>query len=437
MRPRKKPAQARRTATGDASSSASSSPSSSWCSPSPARVARLLRRLAVVRRGRLPLRVLDALLVAAAGRRSRRSPSSSSSSWLNVELARRLAPSYRVNAAGDLLEPRSEAVRKWVGIGGLGVSLLAAVIAGVSPPAQWQTFLLYVKQAPFGEKDVDLRPRHRLLRVLAADVAGAAELRLRRARRGARPRRHHAPHHGRHRLQGDARPGAAPGRRGRRRRGRRPASPFARAQRAAAPQLPQIDVKLGGRAVAHLSAILAAIFVVVGVGQLFRGWNLLYSTAGAIYGAGYTDVHIRLPLTYVTMVIALLLAAVLVWNIWRRHQWWPAVIVVWVVVRHRAARRRAGGVPVAHRQPQPAHQGARVHRPQPGGHQERLQAQRHHAAAALGQDAAHAAEAQGQPAHAEQHPPVGPQHPGDELPAAAGAAAVLRRSSTPTWTATP
>ena len=109
------------------------------------------------------------------------------------------------------------------------------------------------------------------------------------------------------------------------------ASPFARAQRAAAPQLPQIDVKLGGRAVAHLSAILAAIFVVVGVGQLFRGWRLLYSTAGTIYGAGYTDVHIRLPLAYVMLAIALLLAAALVWNIWRRHQWWPVVIVVWVV----------------------------------------------------------------------------------------------------------
>ncbi len=109
------------------------------------------------------------------------------------------------------------------------------------------------------------------------------------------------------------------------------ASPFARAQRAAAPQLPQIDIKLGGRAVAHLSGILAAIFVVVGVGQLFRGWSLLYSTAGAIYGAAYTDVHIRLPLTYVTMGIAFLLAAVLVWNIWRRRQWWPVAIAVWIV----------------------------------------------------------------------------------------------------------
>ena len=110
-----------------------------------------------------------------------------------------------------------------------------------------------------------------------------------------------------------------------------PASPFARAQRAAAPQLPQFDLKLGGRAVAHLSGILAAIFVVVGIGQLFRGWNLLYSTAGAIYGAGYTDVHIRLPLMYVMMAIAFLIAAGLVWNIRRRHQWWPLAIAVWIV----------------------------------------------------------------------------------------------------------
>jgi uncharacterized membrane protein (UPF0182 family) len=71
----------------------------------------------------------------------------------NVELARRLAPSFRVTEFGDLLEPRSEAMRKWVGWGGLGVSLLAAALAGITASSQWQTFLLYVKQAPFGQKD--------------------------------------------------------------------------------------------------------------------------------------------------------------------------------------------------------------------------------------------------------------------------------------------
>src|SRR5450756_1905815 len=246
---------------------------------------------------------------------------------LNVELARRLAPSFRVTASGDLLEPRSESVRKWVGLGGLGVSLLVAVIAGVGASAQWQTFLLYVKQAPFGEKDVifghDIGfyvfslPMWQTLQsfvfgALVASLVLAAIMHLVMGGIDYKATPSGGAGHG----------GASHGAEGAGEAGE-PASPFARAQRAAAPQLPQIDVKLGGRAVAHLSGILAAIFVVVGVGQLFRAWRLLYSTAGAIYGAGYTDVHIRLPLTYVTLVIALLLAAALVWNIWRRHQWWP------------------------------------------------------------------------------------------------------------------
>jgi uncharacterized protein len=248
----------------------------------------------------------------------------------NVELARRLAPSFRVTASGDLLEPRSEATRKWVGWGGLGVSLLVSLIAAVGASAQWQTFLLYVKQAPFGEKDaifghdigfyVFSLPMWQALQsfVFGALVASLIFATVMHLVMGGIDYKAVPP--------GGASQGArAPGESG------DPASPFARAQRAAAPQLPQIDVKLGGRAVAHLSGILAAIFVVVGVGQLFRAWHLLYSTAGAVYGAGYTDVHIRLPLTYVTLGIALLLAAVLVWNMWRRHQWWPAVIVVWIV----------------------------------------------------------------------------------------------------------
>ena len=171
--------------------------------------------------------------------------------------------------------------------------------------------------------------------------------------------------------------------------------------------------------------ILAAIFVVVGIGQLFRGWSLLYSTAGAIFGAGYTDVHIRLPLTYVTMVVAFLLAAVLVWNIRR-----AAPVVAGRHRRldrrpHRAARHRPGRLPVAHREPEPADQGARVHRLQPQGDEGGLPAQRHHPDEPLAQDAADAAEADRQPADAAQHPPVGPQHAGHQLPPAPGAPALL------------
>ncbi len=71
----------------------------------------------------------------------------------NVELGRRLGPSFRVSETGDLLEPRSARVRRLVAYGGLAVSLLAAVLAGLSASSQWQTFLLFFKQVPFGQKD--------------------------------------------------------------------------------------------------------------------------------------------------------------------------------------------------------------------------------------------------------------------------------------------
>ncbi len=125
--------------------------------------------------------------------------------WPNVELARRLAPSYRVTSSGDLLEPRSDRVKRWVGWGGLVVCVLVAVVAASSLSSDWQTFLLYLKQVPFGQTDpifgrdvsfyVFSLPMWQAVQgfVFAALVVGA------------RPHRRHAPHHGRHRLHRQAR----------------------------------------------------------------------------------------------------------------------------------------------------------------------------------------------------------------------------------------
>lgn len=252
----------------------------------------------------------------------------------NVELARRLAPSFRVTPAGDLLEPRSDRMRRWVGRGGLAVSLVAAVIAGFAGAGRWETFLLYVKQASFGTADpifgrdaafyVFSLPMWQALQgfvfaALVAALAFAAIMHLVMGGIAVLPREPGA--------------GRGPGGRGAGRdtaAGGASTSPFARVQQAGT-DLPQVELRLEGRAVAHLSGILAAIFVVVGVGQLFRGWNLLFSTAGAVYGAGYADVHVRLPVTYVMMALAFIIAAALVWNIRRRHQWWPLVVVLWIV----------------------------------------------------------------------------------------------------------
>ena len=241
--------------------------------------------------------------------------------WVNVELARRLAPDFRADVDGTLLEPRSPLVRKLVGFGGATVCVVVAFIAGVSASGSWQQVLLYLNQSPWGEQDsqfgrdiaffVFSMPFWQgvLSFALAALIAALVLAAIVHLIMGGIELKQKPPK-------------AAAG-------GEAGSIPFARGQQA--PQIPQIDLKLGGRAVAHLSALLAAIFVVVGIGQLFKAWDLVYSSAGAIYGAAYTDVVVRLPMARVTMVIAFVLAAVLVWNVWRRRQWWPLTIAVWVV----------------------------------------------------------------------------------------------------------
>ena len=238
--------------------------------------------------------------------------------YLNVELARRLAPAFSANASGDVIEPKSEALRRHAGVIGLAVSVLVAVAAGIAASSAWLTFQKALNVTDFGVDDPvfgrdvgfyvfsvpawhDVQSFVLFALVVALVLSALMHLV----------------------LGGIVYQVKAPGSAGQ----PAPATPM----RPGAYVRSQIDVNLSGRAIAHLSAILGAVFAVVGAGQLFRAWNLLYSTAGASYGASYTDVAVRLPLTRVTMVLAFAIAAVLVWNVWRRRQWWPLVVVVWVV----------------------------------------------------------------------------------------------------------
>ena len=105
---------------------------------------------------------------------------------------------------------------------------------------------------------------------------------------------------------------------------------------------------------------MAALFILGGVGYVFRAWNLLYSTAGVVFGAGYTDVHLRLPMMRVLMVLCFVLAAALVYNaVRRRHPWWPAAAFgVWLVSLIVLLGIAPARLPGPHRQPEPAGQGA-------------------------------------------------------------------------------
>ncbi len=71
-------------------------------------------------------------------------------------------------------------------------------------------------------------------------------------------------------------------------------------------KLRQIELGHGPRA--HLLTLVAALFLVL-AGQTYLGIpNLLYSTSGPIAGASYTDLNATLPLLYVQICVAVLVA---------------------------------------------------------------------------------------------------------------------------------
>jgi uncharacterized membrane protein (UPF0182 family) len=78
--------------------------------------------------------------------------------------------------------------------------------------------------------------------------------------------------------------------------------------------------RIARAAIVHLSWLVAA-FLVVSAGQFRLSiWNLATSTTGVVAGAGWTDVHARIP-GYWLMILASLVLAVLVVLYARRERW--------------------------------------------------------------------------------------------------------------------
>jgi uncharacterized protein len=74
---------------------------------------------------------------------------------------------------------------------------------------------------------------------------------------------------------------------------------------------------LSTAATRHLSGLLAAYFLVKAGGYILDRYDLMTSNNGIVFGAAYTDVHLRLPLLIALAGAALLGAALCTFNIWR------------------------------------------------------------------------------------------------------------------------
>jgi len=230
----------------------------------------------------------------------------------NIEIARRFSPKYHPVEGVDIIEPVRESAGRRVRQAGLAVSVLGAVIVGFSTSGSWLIFARALNASPFGVKDsifghdlsfyVFSLPAWQyvysflfvtLVVTLVASIAARIALGGVAVQEGA--------------VSGSEK-----------------SNPRARLL---------ASVHVEGSTVTHVSALLGVLFVLGGAGYLLKAWNLLYSTSGVVYGAGYTDIHVRLPLIRVLMVLALLLGVALFYNAvrGRRKLWPPIAIGAWIV----------------------------------------------------------------------------------------------------------
>ncbi len=83
----------------------------------------------------------------------------------------------------------------------------------------------------------------------------------------------------------------------------------------------------------HMTVLLVAIFGLKAWGYKLATYNILYSSKGAVFGATYTDIHARLVSNQVLMVVALVVAALLLFNLYaKRFRWILYSIGAWMVL---------------------------------------------------------------------------------------------------------
>jgi len=83
----------------------------------------------------------------------------------------------------------------------------------------------------------------------------------------------------------------------------------------------------------HLSLIGAAIAILKAVGYLLAKWHLVTSSNGYVQGAGYTDIHARIPALTILFYLSIGSALILLANVRRRGWSLPVVAVgLWAFV---------------------------------------------------------------------------------------------------------
>ena len=83
---------------------------------------------------------------------------------------------------------------------------------------------------------------------------------------------------------------------------------------------------------AHLSVLLGLIMFTYGFGYLLKGYSLMYSSRGVVFGASYTDVHAELPVIRFIFGVALLAGLLFLINIHFKGWKLPVAAIVIIIL---------------------------------------------------------------------------------------------------------
>lgn len=213
---------------------------------------------------------------------------------LNITIARKWAPKYRVVFEEPALEKIRQFFTRWGRVSIVGISFLLSLLAGISAANNWDKLLLFLNGKAFNLKDpvfnIDVGYyvfRLPFLKFIYGWIAAMIFVTLIAIVII-------------HWLEGSIKI-------------------TSRIERFA----PHVK--------AHVSILLALFFVNIAWGYRLKMFDLLYSSRGAAFGASYADINANLPALYIMIFISAALSVAIIANIWLKGWRLPAIGVAVLV----------------------------------------------------------------------------------------------------------
>ena len=212
--------------------------------------------------------------------------------WINLVVCDRIAGHDIVLAQEDELVRRyQQYVRPYAGRIYVALAFVLALIGASGTIGQWNNWILFRHGGNFGDHGPAVPQGRRLLRLQAPVPHLRRRLDARHPDRDAGRDASSSTTS----TAGSSRSGACPG--------------------------------CGPPVKAHLSVLLALIALDKAAGYVLQRWSLVNAQDGYVNGAGYTDVHARLPAELLLVYVSIFAAAILLFNI-RRQGWTLPVLAV-------------------------------------------------------------------------------------------------------------